>query len=316
MSEISFESVLAAEKRIRPYVRHTPMIRADRLPRDTILQGFELYFKLETLQVTGSFKIRGAMNKLLQIPVENRANGLITASGGNHGKAVAYAAQLIDVPSQIFIPLTTPEEKADQMRAVGAKVFREGNVLDEASDAAWAEAKKARKCYIHGFKDPEVIAGQGTLGLEILKDLKGVDTVLIATGGGGMLAGVAMTIKENHPDVKILGVEPEGAPTLTKALEAGEPVVLPKVNTKAGTLALASTSDLNFFLVQQNVDDMILVSDEEMLTAAQWLWKRFHIAAELSASAGMAALLTQKYKPAKDEKVCVILCGAGDDGIF
>ncbi len=311
---VTLEDIKAAAERIAPHIRHTPIIRALRSPEDVINEE-HLFFKLETLQVTGSFKSRGALNKMLLLPEEERAKGLVTASGGNHGKAVAYAAQLVGVPAEIYLPITTPGRKADAIIDYHAKVVTEGNILDESSKLAMKMATSSGKPYIHNFNDPAVVAGNGTVGLEILEELPDVDTVLIATGGGGLLAGCCVAIKSQRPDIKIIGVEPTGAPTLTRSLEEDKIVELERLNTRAGTLALASTASLNFEIIKKYVDGMLLVTDQEMEQASRWLWRQYSIAAELSASAPVAALQTGKYKPEKDEIICAIICGAGDDGI-
>ena len=313
-TDIKLADIEQAAKRIAPHIRTTPVFHANRLAYE-IINGDNLFFKLETLQVTGSFKVRGALNKMLQFSQKELAHGMVAASGGNHGKAIAYAARLIGVPAEIFITFSTPEEKAENMRAYDARVHRAGRVLDDSGEEAARYATEKQALLVHGFSDPDVIAGNGTLGTEILAQLPDVDTVLIACGGGGMLAGVSTAIKSLNKDVNIIGIEPTGAATLHSCLKAGHVTRLETVDTKAGTLALATTSELNFKLIKANCDEILLVSDEEMITAAQWLWDRFKIAAEMSASAGVAALLTQKYQPKKGEKVCVILCGAGDDGV-
>jgi threonine dehydratase len=310
---IHYGDIEAARERIRPYVRRTPLMQVTAL-KDKPFAG-QLSLKLESLQVSGSFKARGAVSKLLTLPEETLARGLVTASGGNHGVAVAYAGWLSNHPATVFLPNGTPQTKIDKLRQWGARVMMEGAVWDEANAAALLLAEREGMAYLHPFADAAVIAGQGTLAPEILEDDPAVDTLLVAIGGGGLIGGVGLGIKTLKPAARIIGVEPTGAPTLKRSVEAGEVVQLPEITTKAGTLAPRRSAQVNLDLVRDHVDDIVLVSDAEMADAAHWLWFETGIAAELSGAAALAALLCGRVQTEPGERVCVLVCGAGADGI-
>lgn len=309
---LDLQAIEAARERIAPYVRRTPVMAARPL-HDRPFATEHLTFKLELLQVTGSFKARGAVNKLLSMSEEALSHGIVAASGGNHGVAVAYAGWIARKPAIVYLPKSTPKAKADKLRHWGAEVVIEGDVFDEADAAAQARAEREHMAYIHPFADPVIVAGQGTLGLEMLEEVPDVDTLVLAIGGGGLIGGVSTVVRALKPGVRIIGVEPTGAPTLTRSLEAGHLVTLDTLNTAAGTLALRRSSQLNLDLVREYVDEVVLVSDEEMIEAALYLWFEMALAAEMSGAAAMAALLARKIQTRPDERVCALICGAGLD---
>lgn len=303
-----------AAARIQGRVRQTPILDPQPM-RGPVLDAGRLLLKLECLQVTGSFKARGATNKLLTLDAEARGRGLVTASGGNHGLAVAYAAASARVPAVIFVPESTPAAKVEKLRQWGAEVTVAGQVWDESQEAA-LEAQKARNLtYVHPFADPEVIAGQGTLALEILAQMPVVDTLVVAIGGGGLMAGVAAAAKAIKPGIRIVGVEPTGAPTLYESMRAGKLVTLDKIETVSGSLAPRRSMPINLQLIAAHVDRMVLVSDDEMREAARWLWFETGVAAELAGAASLAALMTGRHQAAAGETVVAVICGAGTDGI-
>lgn len=295
-----------AGARIAPFVRRTPLLRADE-------PG--LWLKLENLQATGSFKARGAMHKLLTLDEAARARGLVAASGGNHGAAVAFAGRRAGVPVAIYAPDNTAELKRRKIRAFGAELAIGGGYFDEANTAALERAEADRRTYIHPFADRAVIAGQGTLGLEILDDLPDVTTILVAIGGGGLIAGLALAVRSLRPEVRIIGIEPVGCPTLKASVEAGAVVPLQRIATRVATMAARMTAPINLAIAMQHVAEIVLVEDDAMLEAARHLWLTYGIAADLSAAAGLAALRTGAYRPGPDERVCVLVCGAGDEGV-
>lgn len=311
---LTLAAVKAAQSRIASHVRQTPLMPAIAL-KQPIPGCAHLWLKLDCLQVTGSFKARGAVNKLLTLPPDTLPRGVITASGGNHGLAVAYAGWLAQVPATIYLPHNTPAAKAAKLRQWGATVIRKGAVWDDANRAALAQAERDRLAYLHPFADSQVIAGQGTIALEVLEQLPDVETLLVAIGGGGLISGISLAAKALRPDLKIIGVEATGAPTLHASLQAGHIVELPSVNTRANTLAPRQTEPINFNMIQSCVDEVVLVSDEQMRAAARWLWFELGIAAELSGAAAIAALQSCAYTPAAHEKVCALICGAGTDGM-
>lgn len=304
-----------AQQTIRSRVRVTPML--DPRPHGPALDGgagARMLLKLECLQASGSFKARGAMNKLMTLDAAAARAGLITASGGNHGLAVAWAARTADVPATVYLPTSAPEAKAIDLRGLGADVIIEGDVWDVANQAALKAAKASGMTYVHPFADPHVIAGQGTLGLEVLEQAPDVDTILVAIGGGGLISGVATAAKALKPTIKIVGVEPTGAPTLYESLKVGELRTLDRIETAAGALAPRRSMPINFEMIAATVDRMTLVSDDEMRAAARLLWQDFGLAVELAGAASIAALMHGRYVPAPDETVVAIICGKGSDG--
>jgi len=309
----SLDDVRRAAERIRGRVRRTPLIEAAPT-HDHAAVAAQLVLKLESLQVTGSFKARGACNKLAALAPAALAQGVITASGGNHGLAVAYAGWTAGVPATIYLPANVPAAKLRKLHAWGATVVIEGEVWDDSNAAALRHAAEKGMAYIHPFADPLVIAGQGTVATEILDAAPDVDTLLVAIGGGGLISGIALAARAMKPGIRIIGVEPTGAPTLLRSLEAGRPAVLDRIDTAAGTLAPRSTDPLNFGIIQRHVERVVLVPDAAMRDAAAWLWFEHGVAAEMSGAASVAALLTGCYQPAPGERVCAVVCGAGTDG--
>jgi threonine dehydratase len=310
---IDVGDVEAAAKRIAGHIRRTPLVRADQCADPAT--DAELWLKLESLQPTGSFKARGAINKLMTTPPERLANGIVTASGGNHGLAVARAARLAGVPATVFAPTSVSVEKVAKMRKWGAEVRVGGALWDEANRDALAYAQRADAIYFHPFADAQVIAGQGTIGLEIMEQLPEVETILVAIGGGGLIAGLATAVKARMPHVRIVGIEPVGSPTLHACVAAGQVVRLPEVTSRVATMACGMTEQANFEIVRRTVDDIVLVKDSDMLEAARWLWFEFGIAADLSGAASVAALRAGRVRAKPGERVCGLVCGAGSEGM-
>ena len=310
---ITLADVEAARARIKDRVRRTPMLGASQMRHP--LSGLDVTMKLESLQVTGSFKARGAMNKVMTLPQEQIAKGLVTASGGNHGLAMARTGFVAGVKTTIFLPSSVVPDKVAKLRGWGAQVEIVGKVFDEANAAALAFAKDTGAAYVHPFSDPLVVAGQGTLALEILEDMPDCDTILIAIGGGGLITGMATALKALKPNVRIIGIEPEGSPTLKASLDAGHVVTLDQVTTKVATMACRRTDDALFAHVRGKIDEMILVSDAEMEEAARNLWFEFGVATDLSGAASLAALRSGRLSFRAGEKICALVCGAGTDGV-
>jgi threonine dehydratase len=240
---------------------------------------------------------------------------MITASGGNHGLAVAYAGWQAQVPAIIYLGQNVPPAKAQKLRQWGAEVVIEGADWDDANQAAQARARADSLAYIHPFADARVIAGQGTITLEILDDLPAVETLLVAIGGGGLISGVSLAAKALRPEIKVIGVEATGAPTLHQSLQANQVIELATVATQANTLAPRQTEPINFDLIRRHVDDVVLVTDAQMQAAARWLWFEMGLATELSGAATVAALMAGAYRPNPGEVLCALVCGAGTDGL-
>nr|BBH86051.1 serine/threonine dehydratase [Thermosporothrix sp. COM3] len=311
---VTLQDVHAAYERIRPYVRKTPLVQMKAV-RQTLSDEGDIYLKLENMQVSGSFKARGALNTALGLTEEERQRGLVTASGGNHGMGVTYAGWLTGVPATIYLPHSTPATKVAKLKRWGAEVVVVGRVWDDAHTAALAHTNRSGATYIHPFADPRVIAGQGTIALELFDEMPDIDHLIVAIGGGGLISGISIATHGLKPDVKITGVEPVGAPTLYESLKANHLVELEEVMTAAGTLAPRKSDQLDFEIIQRHVEEIVLVDDEEMRTAARWLWEEQGIAAELSGAAATAAVLSGKVLIEPGEKVCVLVCGQGTDGI-
>ena len=305
--------IAAARQRIAGKVRHTPMLPATQMRN--ALEGLDVTLKLESLQVTGSFKARGAMNKVLTLSPDQIAKGLVTASGGNHGLAMARTGFVAGVKTTIFLPSTVVPDKVAKLRGWNADVQIVGSVFDEANEAALAFARETGAAYVHPFSDPLVVAGQGTVGLEILDDMPDCDTVLIAIGGGGLITGVATAMKAARPNIRIIGIEPVGSPTIKASLDAGHVVSLDAVTTRVATMACRRTDEALFAQVHDKIDEMVLVSDAEMEDAAKSLWFEFGLATDLSGAASLAALRTGRLSFRPGEKICALVCGAGTDGV-
>jgi threonine dehydratase len=306
--------IRAAADRIRGFVRRTPLLSAAPVREHAGLAA-GLLLKLECLQTSGSFKARGAINAVFGLSADRLRHGIVTASGGNHGLAVAYAGWAGGAPATIFLPRSVAAEKVKQLDYWGARVVIAGEAWDDSNRAALRYAEAEGCAYLHPFADPVVIAGQGTIALEILADAPDLDTLLVAIGGGGLISGIAIAAKSLNPDIRIIGVEPVGAPTLHRSLAAGRLVELASLETAAVTLAPRCSAAVNLAVIEQTVERIVLVEDREMREAARWLWREAGIAAELSGAAAVAALLAGHYRPAPDERVCAVVCGAGTDGI-
>ena len=313
IGQITLSDIETAADRLAGRIRRTPLV--DLVSTTTAITEGDLLVKLENLQISGSFKVRGATNTLLSLAPGEIDRGLITASGGNHGLGVAAAARAAGAPATIYLPLNTPKAKAAQLAAWGAEVVFEGAVWDDANRRAQAVAAERGLTYVHPFAAPTVIAGQGTVGLEILADAPDLDTLVVAIGGGGLMSGVSTAVKARRPSVRVIGVEPTGAPTLYRSVAAGRPVELPGIDTEATTLAPRKSEQINLDIIARNVDDIVLVSDQAMRDAARWLWFEAGIAVELSAAASIAALMAGAVTAGVGELVCALICGAGTDGM-
>lgn len=304
---IGQNDIRAAYARIQPHVRRTPAIRADWGDLG-VTQQHPLMFKLEFLQHTGTFKPRGAFNNLLSRAVPQA--GVAAASGGNHGAAVAYAAQQLGHKATIFVPDVSSPVKIARIRSYGADVRVGGARYADALDACNAFIQTGGALSVHAYDAAETIAGQGSVGLEWEEDAPDLDTVLVAVGGGGLIAGIAAWYGKR---AKVVGVEPEGSRALHASLEAGRPVDVAVESIAADSLGARNTGQLVYEIARQNVDHVALVPDDAIVAAQRLLWDRLRIAAEPGGAAALAALISGRYKPRADEKVGVLLCGANVD---
>jgi threonine dehydratase len=307
-ADITRERIAATEAVIRPYVRRTPIFSTDL--SDFGLPAAPVTFKLEMLQHSGSFKARGAFANLLLR--KTPAAGVVAASGGNHGAAVAFAAMKLGKPAKIFVPRVASPAKIDRIRAYGADLVVTGDQYDEALAASQSLATQSGAMAVHAYDQVETILGQGSVGLEFEEQYPALDTLLVAVGGGGLLGGIAAWYAGR---IKIVGVEPEAAPTLTRALEAGHPVDAEAGGIAADSLAPKRVGELMFPLAQSYVDRVLLVSDETIQTAQQTLWNVLRVAAEPGGAAALAALLTGRYQPKPGERVGVLVCGGNTSAV-
>lgn len=294
-----------ARMRIEGHVRSTPVLETGEGSLGLVMP---LVLKLELVQHTGSFKPRGAFNKMLASDVPSA--GVVAASGGNFGLAVAYAARALGHRSEIFVPDTSPAAKIDRIREHGADVRVVSGYYHEASVAALARQAETGALAMHPFDQPEVVAGGGTVGLELSEQNRDVDTVLVAVGGGGLIAGIASWFRG---DVRIVGVEPEACPTLHAALEAGGPVDVEVGGIAADSLGPRRVGDIAFAAASAWVERIVLVPDAAIREAQRRLWRDVHVVAEPGGATSLAGLVAGAYRPAPAERVVVVVCGANTD---
>jgi threonine dehydratase len=299
---ITRRQISAAHELIAPRLRRTPIIDLSQPA------ALPVTLKLEQLQHTGSFKPRGAFANLLaaQIP----AAGVTAASGGNHGAAVAYAAAELGVKARIFVPMLTPPAKLDLIRSYGAEVVQAGDKYSAAFERCRDYAAQSGAMLIHAYDSPQTIAGQGTLALELEAQVPDLDTVLVAVGGGGLIAGVAAWYSSG---LRIVGIEPETCPTLERALAAGCPVDVSPSGIAADSLGASRIGALPFSLAQAYVDRCLLVSEDAIVTAQRWLWENLRVIAEPGGATAFAAITGGAYRPSPRERIAVVICGANTD---
>lgn len=303
---VTVADVEAARTRIAPYVRRTPMLAADPSER--------LWFKAEFLQTCGVFKTRGAFNRQLAARERGEldpAVGVVTASGGNAGLAHAYAAAQLGVPATVFVPSIAPQVKVDRLLAYGARVERVGDEFAEAFAASQEFAERTGALMCHAYDQPDIAAGAGVIALEIIEDVPDVDTIVVAVGGGGLFAGVAVAAHAHG--ARVVAAEPTRCPTLHVALAAGEPVDVSIGGVAADSLGARRVGRQGFDAAVQTAAVSVLVEDDAIVAARDALWGDFRIPSERGAATAYAALSAEAYRPAPDETVAVIVCGANTD---
>ena len=308
-TDINRDTIAATERSIRPHVRRTPTMAADMA--DFGLPAAPVLFKLEQLQHTGSFKVRGAFANLLLRQAST--SGVVAASGGNHGAAVAYAAQRLGLPATIFVPSITSPAKLDRIRAYGASLVIGGDRYADALAASEAHVAATGALPVHAYDQPETLLGQGTVALELENDGPAIDTLLVAVGGGGLIGGIAAWYRGR---VKVVAVEPDSAPTLHAAFAAGRPVDAEAGGIAADSLAPRQIGAVMFPIAQAYVaPDVVLVRDDDIRAAQAALWSALRIVTEPGGAAAFAALLSRRYQPAPGERVAVLVCGANTTAV-
>src|SRR3954447_2595729 len=306
---VTLADIQAARRRIGDVIYHSPCPYSLSLSR---LCGCEVYCKLDHLQMTGSFKERGARNKLLLLGPDERKRGIIAASAGNHALALAYHGQDLGIPVTVVMPRSAPLIKVSNCRSFGADVVLHGESYAEAKHQALAVAEQTGKVYVHGFDDPDIIAGQGTMGLEILEDVPDVDAVIVPVGGGGLIAGVGTAIKALRPQVRIIGVEPEHAPTLKASLQANRVVRIDTTPTLADGLAIAEVGKLCFEIARDVIDDLVMVDEAQIAMSILRLLELEKTVVEGAAAVPLAAAMRRSLG-LEGRKVVLCLCGGNID---
>ncbi|HVE95582.1 MAG TPA: threonine/serine dehydratase [Pseudonocardiaceae bacterium] len=306
---ITRADVEAATRRITGRVRRTPVAEVD---PGTFAPAERVWLKLEFMQHTGSFKARGAFNRILAAAEagELPAEGVIAASGGNAGLAVAYAAKSLNVPAEVYVPTTAPTVKVTRLGAFGATVVQHGTEYAEAYEAATKRAVETGALFCHAYDQPEICAGQGSVAVELLDQLGQVDTVVLAVGGGGLMAGVATALEGQ---TTVVGVEPETIPTLHTALAAGQPVDIEVSGIAADSLGARRIGTIAYDVAARTNVRSVLVTDDAIITARRLLWDHYRIAIEHGTAAALAALNSDAYRPAAGERIAILLCGANTD---
>lgn len=302
--KIALPRITSAHEKIQPHIRKTPLELSPQLSEKT---GSEVYLKLENWQKTGSFKIRGALNKMLSLSSEEKQKGIITASAGNHGLGVAHAAKMLGIQGKIVVPENASLAKIKALQNYALELLKQGRDYDEAEEIAWQIQKREDLTFIHAFSDPEIIAGQGTIALEILEELPETETIIVPIGGGGLIAGIAIAAKSINSKLKVVGVQSEASPAMFNSVQAARCVETPIEETIADGLAGRFVAEFTLELTQKYVDEVVLVSENGIKEAIKLMIENEHMLIEGAAAVGIAALLEKKIKT--HGKIVVILTG-------
>lgn len=303
--EINLAEIQKAAERIAGLTVKTPCLYAKELSK---AWGKEIYFKMENLQVTGGFKVRGNSNKFLGGNNQSFAKGVITASSGNHGLGLAYAARELKIKAQVVLPLRTPQSKIDKMKLYGAEIIIEGASYNESQDLALKIAQANNAFYVPSFDDRDIVIGNGTMGLEIFEAIPKLRTMICPVGGGGGITGIATALKALNPQIEIIGVQAQGAAGMVESLQRKERIRLTEVNTIAEGVAVAQVGALNFALAQTLIDKMFIVNDEEIKAGLKFLLNQLNTVAEFAGAVAFAAL-QKEFHHLKDPIVCLISGG-------
>jgi len=308
---ISLQDIYLARQTIAPLVAETPLIDSPTLSEQI---GVSIHFKLEILQKTGSFKARGAANKIFNLTPDEKAHGVVTASTGNHGRAVSYAAREIGIPAVVCMSADVPKNKVQAIEALGAEVVIHGKSQDEAFAQAETLQAEHGLNMIPPFDDPYIIAGQGTIGLEILEQLPSVGSVLVPLSGGGLISGIALAMKSANPGIRVIGVSMEHAPVMYHSLKAGKPIQMGEEDTLADSLrgGIGLENQYTFEIVKKIVDEVVLVSEDEIATAMRFAFKEHRLVLEGAGAVGIAALLAKKVQNIRED-IAIVLSGGNVD---
>ena len=309
MEKVTFEMIKEAAETIKGSVKRTQIVECPTMEK---LTGNKVFFKLENLQKTGSFKVRGALNKIMHLTDEEKARGVIASSAGNHAQGVALGATNLGIKSTIVMPGTAPLSKVIATRNYGAEVVQVGTVYDDAYKKACEIQAETGATFLHPFDDPYVIAGQGTIGMEIIEDLENVDMVIVPIGGGGIASGIAKAVKSLKPSVKMVGVEAENAASMLEAVKEGCPVTIKTSPTIADGIAVARAGQLTCGMIRDYVDEIVTVSEDDIARAILFLMEKSKVVAEGAGATPVAALLAGKIKE-KGQNVCCVISGGNSD---
>jgi threonine dehydratase len=309
--DVTMQDIYLARQKTGTLARRTPLVES---PLLTERLGASVYLKLESLQETGSFKIRGAANKMLNLTPEEKERGVITVSTGNHGRAVSYVAQQLGIKAVICIPEGVPSNKVQAIESLGPEIASYGKTYDEADEHAFRLEKERGLTMIHPFDDPLVIAGQGTIGLELLEELPEVDTAIVPLSGGGLISGIALALKSSNSSTRVTGISMDRAPVMYHSLKAGKPIQMDEEETIADALVggIGLENQYTFRMVQEYVDEVALVSDEEIASAIAFALDKHHLIVEGAGAVGIAALLSGRVGQV-GRNVAVVLTGSNVD---
>ncbi len=311
MTKVTLQDIKDARETIKDIVKKTDVLESTRLSNAT---GANVFYKCENLQKTGSFKVRGACNKIANLTEQEKANGVIASSAGNHAQGVALGAKMSGIKATIVMPATAPLAKVTATKGYGADVVLNGLVYDDAYAKAVEIQKESGATFLHPFNDKYVISGQGTIALEIFEQLDNkVDTILCPIGGGGIIAGIAVAAKALNPNVKIVGVQTANIPSMKASMENGKVTTAFNATTIADGIAVKTPGDITFEIIQELVDEVVVVEEDEIAQAMLFLMENQKVVAEGSGAVTTAALLSKKYKPKKDENVVCIISGGNVD---
>jgi threonine dehydratase len=307
---LSLADLRQAQAQVSPHIHHTPLLSSRILNERT---GLDVRLKAEMFQRTGSYKIRGPLNKFTHLTAEEKRRGVICSSAGNHAQGVALAARLHGIQAVVVMATNATPSKVEATRAYGAEVVQHGTLWDEANEHALRLAKERGLTMIHPFDDPQLVAGQGTLGLEIFDDWPDVQAAIVPIGGGGLISGVSQALKALNPEIRIIGVESAGAPKMKNSVEAGRPVTLDRIDSHVDGLKVKRPGAYTFEVVRRFVDEIVTVPEDQIFAAVPWIMSHLKVVAEGAAAAPVAALLNGQVRLAPTTKVACVLSGGNLD---